>query len=201
MPRKTADTLEAAANCIHPTTLLQWRRWLSKNHGRQEGIWLISFKKETGRPRMQYAEAVEEAICFGWVDSLPRKLDAERSMLWFAPRKPGSAWSKINKGRVVRLTAQGRMQPAGQAKVDAAKKDGSWRALDNVEKLVIPRDLEAALGAHGRAAFCFEHFPRSVKRGILEWIQKAKKTETRAKRIEETARLASKNIRANQWRQ
>jgi uncharacterized protein YdeI (YjbR/CyaY-like superfamily) len=150
---------------------------------------------------MTYDEAVEEALCFGWIDSKPNKLDDERSMLWFAPRKPGTGWSKPNKERVERMIAAGLVTPAGLAKIEAAKQDGSWAALDAVEELIIPPDLEAALDAYPSARAHFEAFPRSAKRGILEWIAQAKTAETRARRVEETARLAEVNQRANQWRQ
>jgi len=135
------------------------------------------------------------------VDSKPNKLAEERSMLWFAPRKSGSGWSKPNKERVEKLIASGLMTPAGLAKVEAAKQDGSWNALDGVEALEVPPDLGKVLAADRKAQEYFNAFPRSVKRGILEWIVSAKKPETRAKRIEETVTLAAKNIRANQWRQ
>lgn len=121
-------------------------------------------------------------------------------MLWFAPRKSGTGWSKLNKERVERLIAQGLMLPAGLAKVEAAKRDGSWTALDAIEALEIPPDLDKALSEQPEAKQHFEAFPRSVKRGILEWIAAAKKPETRAKRIAETAQLAAQNLRANQWR-
>jgi len=188
-------------NSIHPETRAAWRLWLAENHTRSEGVWVISYKKATGKPRMEYDEAVEEALCFGWIDSKPNKLDEERSMLWFAPRKPGTGWSRPNKDRVERLVAAGLMAPAGLAKVEAAKQDGSWVALDAVEALEIPPDLQAALAANAMARQYFDAFPRSVKRGILEWIANARKPETRAKRVAETARLATDNIRANQWRQ
>jgi uncharacterized protein YdeI (YjbR/CyaY-like superfamily) len=168
---------------------------------RTDGIWLISFKKGTGKPRFDYEEAVEEALCFGWVDSKPNSLDEERSMLWFAPRKAGTGWSRINKGRVEKLIAAGRMAPAGLAKVQAARQDGSWNALDKAEALEIPPDLAKALAANKAAAQYFEAFPRSVKRAILEWISNARKPETRARRVEETVTSAAKNVRANQWRQ
>jgi uncharacterized protein YdeI (YjbR/CyaY-like superfamily) len=189
------------SNSTHPKTCAEWRAWLSKNHTRDEGVWLITYKKNTGKPRVDYDEAVEEALCFGWVDSKPNKLDDERSMLYFAPRKGGTGWSKPNKERVERLIAAGLMMPAGLAKVDAAKKDGTWSALDAVEALEVPDDLAKALAALPNANAYWEAFPRSVKRGILEWILNAKKPETRAKRVEETARLANDNKRANQWRQ
>lgn len=192
--------IQVPDNAIHPTTRAAWRIWLEQNHTRTQGIWLISYKKATGKPRFETDEAVEEALCFGWIDSKPNKLDQERTMLWFAPRKKGTGWSKLNKTRVERLIAQGLMMPAGLAKVEAAKQDGSWYALDAVEALEIPPDLEQALAAYAKAKQNFEAFPRSAKRGILEWIAAAKKPETRARRIEETAQLADENVRANQWR-
>ncbi len=187
-------------NSIHPETLAEWRSWLEQNHTRTAGIWLISYKKTAGKARFDYDEAVEEALCFGWIDSKPNKLDDDRSLLWFAPRKRGTGWSKLNKERVETLIQQGRMMPAGLAKVEAAKADGSWNALDAIEALEIPPDLEQALLAFETAKPNFEAFPKSVKRSILEWIATAKKTETRARRVEETAQLAAQNRRANQWR-
>ncbi|MDW8325173.1 MAG: YdeI/OmpD-associated family protein [Anaerolineales bacterium] len=187
-------------NSVHPKTRAEWREWLERNHARAEGVWLISYKKGTGKPRFEYDEAVEEALCFGWIDSKPNKLDEERSMLWFAPRKPGTGWSRANKERVEKMIAAGKMAPAGLAKVEAAKRDGSWTALDAIEALEIPPDLEKALAANPKAQEYFAAFPRSAKRSILEWIANAKTPETRARRVAETARLAAKNIRANQWR-
>ncbi|GAB4460645.1 MAG: hypothetical protein OHK0037_08230 [Elainellaceae cyanobacterium] len=121
-------------------------------------------------------------------------------MLWFAPRKPGTSWSKLNKDRVEKLLAAGQIEPAGLAKIEAARQDGSWNALDAVEALEMPPDLAAALAEYETALPNFEAFPRSSRRGILEWIASAKKPETRARRIAETARLAAENVRANQWR-
>ena len=181
-------------------TRAEWRTWLEQNHGRAEGVWLISYKKATGKPRIEYDEAVEEALCYGWIDSKPNKLDAERSLLWFAPRKAGTGWSKPNKERVAKLLAVGIMAPAGLAKITAAQADGSWYALDAVEALEIPSDLDQALAGNPTAWRYFDAFPRSVKRGILEWIATAKRPETRARRVEETVTLAAENVRANQWR-
>ncbi|HYN04323.1 MAG TPA: YdeI/OmpD-associated family protein [Vicinamibacteria bacterium] len=187
-------------NAIQPRGRAAWRAWLAKNHGRAEGVWLVTFKKASGKPRIDYDASVEEALCFGWIDSKPRTLDEERSMLWFAPRKPRTGWSRPNKERVERLIADGRMAAPGLAKIEAARRDGSWSALDAIERLEIPPDLGAALARHVPARPHFEAFPRSVKRGILEWIATARKPDTRARRIEETARLAARNVRANQWR-
>lgn len=191
---------EQPENSVHPRSRSEWRAWLEQNHTRREGVWLVTYKKTTGKPRIDYEEAVEEALCFGWIDSKGNKLDDERSMLWIAPRKPRTGWSKINKERVEKLVQAGRMTPAGLAKVEAARQDGSWTALDAVEALEIPPDLRKALREYPNAQQYFEAFPRSVKRSILEWISTAKKPGTRFRRIEETARLASDNIRANQWR-
>lgn len=188
-------------NSTHPKSRAEWRKWLEKNHTRTEGVWMISYKKATGKPFVGYEESVEEALCFGWVDSKGNKLDDERSMLWFAPRKKGSGWAKTNKERVQKLIEAGLMTPAGMAKIEAAKKDGSWSALDDVEKLKMPPDLAKVLRKNKTAKKYFDEFPRSVKRAILEWISNAKKPETRAARILETVTKAEKNIRANQWRQ
>ena len=186
---------------IHPKSRAEWRKWLDANHTRPEGIWLISYKKATGKPRVDYAEAVEEALCFGWIDSKPGKLDEERSMLWFAPRKAKTGWSKLNKERAGKLIEAGRMAPAGMAKIEVAKKDGSWDLLDAIHEMGVPPDLARALSKNKTARKNFEAFPPSVKRAIFEWIAIAKRPETRAKRIEETVARAEKNIRANQWRQ
>lgn len=188
-------------NSVHPKSRAEWRKWLEKNHTRKEGIWLISYKKATGKPRVDYDESVEEALCFGWIDSKGNKLDDERTMLWFAPRRAGTGWSKLNKERVAKLIKAKRIAPAGLAKINAARKDGSWNALDSVEALEIPSDLEKAFSKNETARRYFEAFPRSAKRAILVWISNAKKSETRAKRIEETVTKAEQNIRANQLHQ
>jgi uncharacterized protein YdeI (YjbR/CyaY-like superfamily) len=184
-------------NSIHPKSRAEWRKWLEKNHTRPEGVWLISYKKATGKPRVDYEESVEEALCFGWVDSKGNRLDDERTLLWFAPRKKGSGWAKTNKERVEKLIKAGLMAPAGLAKVEAAKKDSSWSALDAVEALEIPPDLAKAFSKNKTAKEFFDAFPRSARRAILVWISNAKKPETRAARILDTVTKAAKNIRAN----
>lgn len=163
-------------------------------------MWLVSWKKHTGRPAMTYDEAVTEALRFGWVDSKGRKLDEDRSMLWFAPRRAGSGWSRPNQQRIERLDSEGRLAPAGREVVEAARSDGSWHLLDEVENLTVPDDLAEAFDRHAGARDHWDGFPRSARRGILEWIVQAKRPETRAKRVEETARLAAAGERANQWR-
>lgn len=176
----------------------EWRQWLAANYQRQEGVWLITFKKHVDDRYLSYEAIVEEALCFGWIDGQARKLDGDRSMLWMSPRKARSGWSRPNKERIERLTAAGLMTAAGLEKIETAKADGSWTILDAAENLEIPPDLEAAFARYKSAAQNFEAFPRSAKRAILGWISYAKRPETRAKRIEETARLAQENVRANQ---
>lgn len=186
------------AERFEPASLAEWRDWLARHHGRGVGVWLVTRRAGTGGPRITYEESVEQALCFGWVDSTGNKLDAERTMLWFAPRKPRSGWARTNKIRIERLIAEGLMEPAGLALVEAAKADGSWTLLDDVEDLVVPDDLAAAFSEVGRAHW--DAFPRSARRGILEWIVQAKRPGTRARRIAETAEKAEVNERANQWR-
>jgi len=194
------STSEAEADRVHAETREHWRRWLADNHQRRTGVWLVSWKQHTGRPRISYDESVEEALCVGWVDSKGRKLDDDRTMLWFAPRKPGSAWSRSNKERVVRLEAAGLMRPAGRHAIEQAKASGSWTRLDEVEDLVVPDDLAAAFAAHPGSRMHWDAFPRSVRRTMLEWIVQARRAETRAKRVAEVAERAGRGERANQPR-
>lgn len=179
----------------------QLRDWLIAHHGQAESVWLVTWKKSSGDRHVPYGDIVDEVLCFGWIDSLPRKLDENRSMLLISPRKRGSAWSVVNKAKVERLAAADLIHPAGQAVIDAAVADGSWTRLDAVDALLVPPDLEAALAARPGAAENFARFPPSTRRGILEWIIQAKRPETRNKRITETADLAQRNIRANHFRQ
>ncbi|MEZ4701260.1 MAG: YdeI/OmpD-associated family protein [Rhodothermales bacterium] len=187
-------------NAVHPLSRAEWRSWLLEHHRRAEGVWLVTFKKGTGQPHLEYGASVEEALCFGWIDSKPNKLDDERSMRWFAPRKAGTGWSRLNKERIEHMLRTGLMHPSGLARIEQAWADGSWTLLDAIEELHVPADLAEALAAYPLAEENFMAFPRSAKRGILEWIHTAKKPETRAARIAETARLANANERANQWR-
>lgn len=185
---------------VHPLTRAAWRSWLQANHASSSGVWVVTFKKATGEPRVEYDDIVEEALCFGWIDSKPNKLDNERSMLWLAPRKAKSAWSRPNKERVERMMASGLMAEAGSRMVDLAKASGSWDVLNDVENLVVPDDLALAFDRHPGSAETWNGFSRSSRRGILEWIIQARKPETRSIRVEETARLAAVGEKANQWK-
>lgn len=181
---------------VHVETVEQWRAWLVENADRGVGAWLVSWKKATGRPAVGYDDAVLEALAVGWVDSTAGTIDDERSMLWFAPRKRGSGWSRPNKLRLERLEREGRMQQRGRALVEAAKADGSWTLLDDVEDLVVPPDLAEAFTRHPGSREAWEGFPRSVKRGQLEQVVQAKRAETRARRIEQIAAAAAQGERA-----
>lgn len=199
MAKQDPDTADLPPDAVLVRTRAEWRRWLQQHHGRDAGVWLVTFRQGSGEPAPGYDAAVEEALCFGWVDSRPKKLDERRTMLWFAPRKPGSGWARPNKLRVERLIAEGLMAPAGLAKIEAAQADGSWTMLDAVEDGIVPDDLAAALASWPDARRHWDAFPRSARRGILEWIVQAKTAATRDKRVQETARLAQDNVRANQW--
>ncbi len=173
------------------------RSWLEKNHPQKESVWLVRWKKAFTNSYLDYDSIVDELICYGWVDSLPRALDEEKTMLRISPRNPKSNWSGINKERVARLLEEGRMKKPVLDLVKIAKENGAWNFLDDVEQLIIPEDLQVALKTTSKASFYFNRFPDSSKRGILEWIKTAKQASTRQKRIEETAGKASKNIKAN----
>ncbi|GAA4789552.1 YdeI/OmpD-associated family protein [Actinomycetospora chlora] len=185
---------------VHVASAEQWRAWLLDHHASSPGIWLVTWKKGSG-PYVAYDDVVDQALCFGWVDSRPGSLDADRSRRLLTPRRPGSSWSRVNKERVERLTAAGRMAPAGLAAVAAAQADGSWTALDAVETLAEPDDLAAALDAEPAARGQWDGFPRSTRRAILEWISTAKTAPTRERRIAQTVAEAAVGRRANQWRQ
>ena len=190
---------EPPDNSVQPGSRAAWRAWLRDHCQRDRGVWLVLFKKAAAGPTLSLDDVVEEAIAFGWIDSVPRKVDADRYMLWIAPRQAGSNWSRLSKERAERMQQSGRMTAAGQAAIDRAQADGTWTALDDVENLVVPDDLQAALTAYPPATEEWGAFPPSTRRGILEWILNAKRKATREKRIDETARLAQRGKRANQW--
>lgn len=176
------------------------RAWLRENHRQRESIWLVTGKKAAGPRYLPYDAIVEEALCFDWIDSRPRGLDELRSMRMLSPRKPGSAWSRANKQRVRKLTESGAMTRAGLAKIEAARRDGSWDALNDVEEGRIPADLARELRRHEGARANFDAFPPSSRRIILEWIKMAKRAETRERRVREAAEKAARNERANHYR-
>jgi uncharacterized protein YdeI (YjbR/CyaY-like superfamily) len=192
---KAKPLIGKAAPLVEISSRKQWREWLAKNHDVFHAIWLVSYKTSTGKPRLEYGDLVDEALCFGWIDSTVRPIDDERSANYVSRRKKGSIWSRSNKARVERLIASGLLTPAGQKLIDAAKADGSWSAYDMVEDLIVPPDLAAALKRDKQAAKNFEAFAPTRKKPILFWIYQAKKPETRAARVAEVVRLAHDNLK------
>jgi len=180
---------------VHPETVEEWRDWLARNHTRDAGVWVVYWKQSSGRARLSYEETVLEALAYGWVDSKANKVDDDRSMVWYSPRRSGSVWSGPNKERVARLQAEGRMTPAGQKVIDVAHETGMWSLLDDVEKLVVPTDLAEALAERPGAADQWEAFSPSVRRLFLSWIVLAKRPQTRANRVRETAERTARGER------
>lgn len=187
------DTLER----VEMTDRAAWRAWLRKHHAKSPGIWLVRYKKASGDLHFSYADMVEEALCFGWIDATARLLDADRSMQLLCPRKPKSIWSKVNKERLERLIAAGLMAPAGLKAIETAKANGSWTALDAVEALIVPDELAQALKKNKLAKKHFEAFPPSARKYGLWWVSSAKTEATRNKRIAELVERAERNIRPN----
>ena len=189
---ETAERVEIdSADALHA--------WLDRHGGQQEGVWVVTWKKGADpEAHVSAAEVGATALAHGWIDSLPRKLDETRSMLYIAPRKPGSNWSRVNKERIARLRAEGRMRPEGEAAVARAEADGSWTALDEVEDLVVPDDLARALDTEARKTW--DAYPRSVRRGALEQLVTAKTDATRAKRIAIIVEATAAGERPFQWR-
>lgn len=169
---------------FEPDNVAQWRTWLAKNHKSAEAIWLIYRKKSSARPNLSYSEAVDEALCFGWIDSKIKSLGAERSEQYYTPRKARSVWSKVNKRKIEALTAAGRMQPAGLEVIERAKANGSWTTLDSVHDGTLPADVDAALAAAPAKRAQFEALSASAQRMLLENIVTAKRPETRVRRLE-----------------
>ena len=183
---------------VRPRDRAAWRRWLERHHDRPTGVWLLIRKKGGAKPGVTVEEAQEEALCFGWIDSTANAIDDDHFTMWMAPRKPMSTWSKVNKDRVERLLADGLIAESGLEVIRVAKENGSWESLERIDRLEVPDDLAAAFAANPIALAHYEAFPQSAKKQILQRIASAKRSETRAKRIAETVRLAEKNVRAGQ---
>jgi uncharacterized protein YdeI (YjbR/CyaY-like superfamily) len=185
---------------VEVKSLSELRTWLKKNHSKKESVWLITYKKSEVDFYIAYSDIVDELLCFGWIDSLPRMLDEHRKMLRISPRKKGSAWSKINRDKVKRLMAEERIEKPGLIAIERAKKDGSWSVLKQSDGNKIPSDLKKEFRNYKKALINFQNFPPSSQRSILEWIALAKTSITRHKRIQDTAKLAEQDIRANHYR-
>jgi uncharacterized protein YdeI (YjbR/CyaY-like superfamily) len=179
------------AERFEPATTAEWSDWLARNHARAKGVWLVTPRSVTGRETVDYDTSVVEALRYGWVDATVRTLDEERAMQWFSPRKPTSVWASSNKQRIERLRAEGRLEPAGEAVVRAAQANGTWTMFDDVERLVVPDDLAAALAARPGARDRWDAASPSSRRMALGWIVQARRPETRARRVERTAERAA----------
>jgi uncharacterized protein YdeI (YjbR/CyaY-like superfamily) len=177
----------------------EWRKWLMKNHEASTGVWLVYDKTASVKTRLQWAEAVEEALCFGWIDSTINRIDEHSYMQLFTPRKPKSGWSKINKEKVEKLIAEGLMTPAGMEKIEAAKQHGTWSKLDDVESLTAPPQLEKAFAANKKAKKFFDSLSPSNRKYILYHINNAKRDETKQKRIDEIIAAANEGRMADRF--
>lgn len=184
---------------FYPANKKEWRDWLMENHRIKESVWLIYYKKHTNMRTLSWSEAVDEALCFGWIDSTARPIDNEKYMQFFSKRKPKSVWSKVNKEKVKRLMEHELMADAGIESIEIAKQNGSWTILDEVEELIIPHDLTQALNTYKGAMSFYMGLSKSIRKAILQWLVLAKKPETRKKRITEIAELAAKNMKPKQF--
>ena len=184
---------------FHAKDRKAWRKWLNDNHQHSDSVWLVLYKKNSSTSSVNYEEAVEEALCFGWIDSRPQKRDEDCFLLMFSKRKPKSVWSAINKKRIEKLIADKRMKPAGMSAIEIAKENGSWTSIDKVEAMEMPAELNKAIKKNKKAFENFNAFPASTKKALFQWVTMAKTDETRSKRVSEIVSKAAKNIRANQW--
>lgn len=180
---------------ITPANRQEWRQWLEKHHASEKAVWLIYYKKNAQQPTITWSEAVDEALCFGWIDSIAKPLDENRYKQFFTKRKPRGGWSGINKEKIKSLSEQGLMSQAGWDAIAVAKENGSWTLLDAIEALVIPEDLAKAFAENASADAFFQKLSRSDKRNLLQWVSFAKRPETRRNRIDEIIEAGNENIK------
>lgn len=183
-----------------PKSRADWRKWLEKNHQSKQSVWLVYFKSSTKVASVTWSEAVDEALCFGWIDSTKKTIDQESYMQYFSRRKSNSTWSKINKDKVAKLIQNNLMTKAGFDSIETAKQNGTWLLMDDIEKLIIPEDLRIALNKNESSMEFFQSQSKSSKIAMLHWVVTAKRAETREKRIREIAELANKNLKPKQFR-
>ena len=183
-----------------PKSQKDWRKWLVRNHLLKQSVWLVYFKSSTKIPSISWSDAVDEALCFGWIDSTKKTIDNEKYMQYFSRRKPNSSWSLINKEKVAKLIQNNQMEKAGLDSIKTAKKNGSWTILDEVEALVVPEDLQEKISTHKDSKKYFDNLSKSDKKILLHWVFSAKRTETRQKRILEIVENSSKNQKPKQFR-
>lgn len=183
-----------------PSDKQDWRKWLELNHKKKEAVWLIFYKQKSSNFNLNWSESVDEALCFGWIDSVKRSIDNEKYKQYFSKRKANSTWSKINKDKVNYLISENLMQEAGYKAIEIAKKNDSWLILDEVEALVIPEDLKKEFNERAGSLEYYESLSKSAKKILLSWVVLAKRAETRQKRIIEIAENASRKLKPKQFR-
>ncbi len=183
-----------------PNDKKDWRKWLELNHNKKDAVWLIFYKKKSPSHNLSWSDSVDEALCFGWIDSTKRTIDSEKFKQYFSKRKAKSNWSKINKDKVKTLIDQGLMSEAGFKSIEIAKENGSWTILDGVEALIIPKDLNEEFANHKGSLEYFDSLSKSVKKILLHWVVSAKRKETRQNRILEIAENAGKNLKPKQFK-
>lgn len=173
----------------------EWREWLHENHSTSTGVELVFYKVESAKQSMRWEEAVQVALCYGWIDSTVRKLDEDSRKQVFSPRKDKSVWSKVNKNYIEKLIADNLMHKSGLAKIEIAKQNGSWTALDAVENHEIPEDLQLAFNKNQIAFNNYQNFSATYRKSYLYWLNQAKREETRKARIREIIKLCEANIK------
>ncbi|WP_160137509.1 YdeI/OmpD-associated family protein [Chryseobacterium sp. c4a] len=183
-----------------PQSQADWRQWLKKNHQSKQSVWLVFYTKKSNIPSLSWSEAVDEALCFGWIDSTRKKINDISFMQFFTKRKPKSNWSKINKEKVQKLIGNKRMTKAGYESVEIAKQNGYWTILDEIEEVIVPNDLELAFEKHNGSKDYFLSLSKSTRKIILSWIILVGKQETRQKRIEEVVESAALNLKPKHLR-
>ena len=174
----------------------EWREWLHDNHHSSAGVYLIFYRVDSNKESMRWEEAVQVAICYGWIGSTVKRLDDERRRQMFTPRKDKSVWSKLNKTYIEKLIAENLMHESGLRKIEIAKQNGSWETLDHVEDLVIPKDLEIAFQKNKKAMENYNSFSKTYRKSYLYWLNQAKRPATREARIEEIVKLCEQNIKS-----
>ena len=181
-------------------TDVEWRQWLSKNYNASEGIYLIFYKIETKIPSMRWEEAVKVALCYGWIDSTVKSLGNGKRRQYFCPRKPKSVWSALNKRYIKELTEASLMHESGLKIIELGKQNGSWTALDDVEKGIIPEDLQKAFDANPKAFENYQNFAPSYRKSYLYWLNQAKRETTRQNRIAKIIELCAANVKSQSSR-
>lgn len=183
-----------------PTNPSEWRKWLEKNHLFQQSVWLVCYKKKSNKPTIAWSDAVDEALCFGWIDSKRIPIDEEKFMQFFSRRKSNGTWSKVNKEKIKQLIDKGMMTKSGFEMIETAKQNGSWTILDDVEELKIPKDLAEEFKNKKGSLDFYLSLSKSAKKTILQWLVLAKRPETRQKRMTEIAELAQQNLKPKHLR-